>query len=176
MSAEYNEYLETHKSNVIKGLRYLMDAGIIPYYSGHEALVKAANHDESKYSLEEYEAYDDYFYGRENADEDDKKVIDDTFDYAWLHHIHCNPHHWQYWVLTGDDENEKVLEMPASDVYEMIADWWSFSWKNGDLNEIFKWYDDHKERMKLHPKTRKMVEYILKELKKHLEKQTNYAE
>ena len=116
----------------------------------------------SKYSFFEYDAYDNYFYGTRT------EKVESDFNYAWLHHIHNNPHHWQYWVLKHDDEPEEALEMPIQYVYEMICDWWAFSFKKGDLKEIFGWYDKHKG-MVLHPNTRKLVEDILDKIKKILE-------
>ena len=164
MSQQYDEYLHEHVSNVNKAFWWMSDHGVIPpHLPGTMDIL--AMHDGSKYQEEEYDAYDDYFYGKEGKDDDDIKVIDSSFDYAWLHHIHHNPHHWQYWVLIGDDEVPKALEMPVSYVYEMIADWWSFSWKNGDLKEIFKWYDAHKSKMILHENTRKLVEEALQKIK-----------
>ena len=74
-----------------------------------------------------------------------------------------------------DDEPEEVLEMPIEFVVEMIADWWSFSFKKGDLSEIFGWYDKHKD-MKLHPKTRKLVEDILARIKVDLGKEAGHGQ
>jgi hypothetical protein len=80
-----------------------------------------------------------------------------------MNHIHRNPHHWQHWVLVNDDpeEGEVLLEMPEIYIVEMICDWWSFSWsKDTDLTEIFKWYDERKDYIKLHRNTRRRVEII----------------
>lgn len=80
------------------------------------------------------------------------------------------PHHWQYWVLINDDpeEGEIVLEMPYCYILEMICDWWSFSWFKGNLLEIFSWYEEHKNYIKLHPNTRKLVEDILSRIQNKL--------
>ena len=165
MSKEYDTYIEEHISNVQKAVRWLFAHDIIPQN------VDVSGHDLSKRSKEEYDAYDDYFYGKDEADEDDQEVINEAFDYAWLHHIHHNPHHWQYWVLISDDEGTKALEMPEKFVYEMIADWWSFSWKSGNLREIFDWYEKHKSKMRLHPDTKKLVEKILNGIKWELDRE-----
>ena len=169
MSQVYDEYIHEHVSNVVKAFNWLIDHQIIPTkpttWLDFQVYQEIANHDDSKWEGCEYDAYDDYFYGKEGRDEEDIKVINDSFNYAWLHHIHNNPHHWQYWVLLEDEGKTKALEMPESCVYEMISDWWSFSWKTGNLSEIFKWYDEHKDRMVLHEKTRKLVEEILGRLK-----------
>lgn len=123
---------------------------------------KLQNTMNQKNGHEEYEAYDRYFYGNPSF------KAKQEFNYAWLHHIHHNSHHWQYWVLQNDDDGEEVLEMPYHYVVEMICDWWSFSWSKGNLDEIFEWYEKHKD-MKLHPETRKLVEEILGRIKKELE-------
>lgn len=118
-------------------------------------------HDASKSKPDEYEAYDAYFYGGNRS-----YAVVQAFQRAWLLHIHRNPHHWQHWVLINDDpgEGEVLLEMPYNYIIEMICDWWAFSWAEGNLSEIFSWYDEHKDYIKLNPKTRETVEDILWEL------------
>lgn len=122
-------------------------------------------HDASKSKPDEYEAYDAYFYGGNRS-----YAVVQAFQRAWLLHIHRNPHHWQHWVLINDDpgEGEVLLEMPYNYIIEMICDWWAFSWAEGNLSEIFSWYDEHKDYIKLNPKTRETVEDILWELRGRL--------
>lgn len=171
MSEKYNEYLKNHIEGVKKAYIWLEDHfEDIPRNMGTHAIWMIADHDASKYGPEEYDAYDEYFYGKNKS----YKVVSD-FNYAWLHHIHHNPHHWQYWVLKHDDEPEEALEMPYWYVIEMICDWWSFSFNKGNLMEIFDWYEKHKD-MVLHEKTRKLVEDILDRIKKELEKEKEESE
>lgn len=180
MSYAYDSYLKEHIGNISRGLHWMVDhldfqkLGIDGFQTGN-VILRADEHDRSKYGKEEYDAYDAYFNGGNRS----YQVVRD-FDYAWLHHIHQNPHHWQYWVLLEDDGGKpKALEMPVTLVLEMIADWWTFSWKTGNLEEIFDWYDTHKNHMILHEKTRKLVEDILYELHKAVieqEKQTGGTE
>ena len=54
--------------------------------------------------------------------------------------------------------------MPLVYIYEMIADWWTFSWKSNNLMEMFKWYGDHRSHIMLHSETRAIVEDILKRM------------
>lgn len=70
-----------------------------------------------------------------------------------------------------DDEPEEILEMPLEYVIEMIADWWSFSFRSGNLREIFSWYETHEPGMILHPKTKNLVEDILGRIKDELDKE-----
>lgn len=168
MSKEYDLYLRKHRENVKKGWDWLCEN--LP-----EITEKTVNlsrmidfHDFSKEDSEEYHAYDVYFYGKNRS-----YNVTRNFNYAWLHHIHENGHHWQHWVLFNDDPNNGMvaLEMPYDDIVEMICDWWSFSWGNGKLDEIFKWYDEHKDYIKLAQETRRIVEDILSQIKKKLEKE-----
>ena len=168
MSEKYDEYLKEHKENVVKGFNWFKNnlAEILPYDENDLSELEhqiCYTHDFSKSQPDEYEAYDEYFYGKSKS-----SYVVDEFNKAWLLHIHRNPHHWQYWVLQNDDPNngEIVLEMPYNCIIEMICDWWSFSWKKGDLTEIFSWYDERKKYIKLAPNTRKYVEDIFEKMKK----------
>lgn len=167
MSYEYDQYLKNHKENVVKGLEWI-EANIPELLetcldSGWGIIF---HHDASKTNPDEYDAYDAYFYGANKSHE-----VVQNFRKAWLTHIHLNPHHWQHWVLINDDpsEGEIVLDMPEEYILEMICDWWAFSWAKGNLNEIFFWYDEHKDYMKLSKATRKRVEDILAKIKEKLE-------
>lgn len=168
MSTKYDEYLEQHIANVNKAADWICEhfpevgEKIEAWKSGGGYIFPS--HDKSKFSEEEYKAYDTYFYA--DPGKEDVKA----FNYAWLHHIHNNPHHWQYWVLQHDDEPEEALEMPYEYVVEMICDWWSFSFAKGNLHEIFDWYEAHSD-MKLHENTRKLVEEFLERIRLQLNKE-----
>ena len=165
MSLAYDEYLAEHIGNVNKGLHWMLDnLGLSQEEkTAIETAMVSFNHDESKYSIEEYNAYDQYFYGGNRS----YKVVQD-FNYAWLHHIHQNPHHWQYWVLLEDDPEVglpyKTLPIPLPYIFEMIADWWSFSWKNGNLFEIFNWYAEHRDKQYIDLNSRMILERILEKI------------
>ena len=161
MSVQYDDYLKQHRGNVQKGLLWFEEH--LPYIQilegvNHDTLLRAANeHDHS---------YDDYFYSGNRT-----HLVVNNFNRAWLRHIHLNPHHWQHWILVRDEPNEgtKALDMPPIHIVEMICDWWAFSWKSGNLYEIFEWWDKHKEYMILSPRTRNTVEAILDALKDTLD-------
>ena len=166
MSDKYNEYIIEHKQNVEKGFYWLVEnlPEIFDDNVRTECFNNIRQHDASKHDKEEYEAYDAYFYGNQSY-----QVVEE-FRYAWLRHIHKNPHHWQHWILNNDnpEEGEVILDMPDCYIIEMICDWWAFSWKKGKLDEIFGWYDDRKGYMKMSEYTRKKVEDILDKLEKKL--------
>ena len=167
MIQDYDNYLEEHIKNVKIAFEWMLIN--IPElfkdydseYLGEVLLNKIDQHDKSKYSEEEYFAYCEYFYG---SNKDTKETLE-NFNAAWLHHQHYNPHHWQHWLLRQDDGETRALEMPYNHLLEMICDWWAFSWKQGNLYEIFDWYEINKHKQVLHDSTKKTVEMILNKLK-----------
>lgn len=117
MSKEYDAYISEHKHNVQSAYDWLYEnlPGVI---RGHSIDEDISVHDISKYRDIEYEAYDDYFYGEKTKD------VKEAFNYAWLHHNHNNPHHWQYWILINDDPENGIEALPMSYnfIVEMICD------------------------------------------------------
>ena len=166
MSAQYDQYLTQHRSNVRRGYEWLCKnlPDVVENVTNAGWFAEFA-HDKSKNEPDEYDAYDAYFYGHNRSYE-----VVQNYQRAWLLHVHRNPHHWQHWILINDDpeEGEIILEMPYDYIIEMICDWWSFSWFKGNLLEIFSWYEEHKNYIKLHPNTRKLVEDILSRIQNKL--------
>ena len=124
---KYKDYILQHQENVLSGYKWILENLPDVVLERDKPVIwnNLTHHDLSKYSEDEFDAYAEHFYGRTQGKEDD---VD--FDYAWLHHIHHNPHHWQYWVIPAHDEKEfKILDMPYPTIIEMICDWWSFSFK-----------------------------------------------
>lgn len=164
MSAKYDEYIIEHKSNVTRAFDWL--AKNLPEIFPNENFKSevewqcTANHDKSKYEQFEYDAYDKYFYGSRSYE------VVQNFNLAWLRHIHMNPHHWQHWILINDDPElgEQCLEIPLNYIIEMICDWWSFSWRSGNLYEIFDWYAKHRDNMRINETSRKNIEHILDQI------------
>lgn len=175
MSKIYDEYIMEHKYNVLRGFEWMHAhmSGITSEKTWELAEYLCANmHDYSKNSEEEYDAYDRYFYGSRSYENTQE------FNKAWLHHIHNNPHHWQHWILIQDDKDKGMvcLDMPDEYIIEMVCDWWSFSWKQQNLMEIFNWYDERKDYIQLSVATRAKVELILKTLKESLESKKESVE
>ena len=156
MSKAYTEYIIDHCANVRKAYEWLVSHKIIADKFMH----RIHTHDLSKYSDDEYGAYDKYFYGKEKT-----KEVKEAFNFAWLHHIHANPHHWQHWVLINDDDGTNALEMPEEYVVEMLCDHLAFSFRENKLDEIFDWYKSHKNIMILHKKSRELYESLLNKYK-----------
>lgn len=162
MSKEYNKYLQEHRANVAAAFNWIQQHMPELIYGDYDLERQiTADHDKSKSDVEEYKAYDDYFYGK-----DQSYSVKQKFNQAWLHHIHNNPHHWQHWVLNNDDPNEGTIfmDMPYNYILEMICDWWSFSFKQNKLDEIFNWYNERKNYIQLSDNTRTIVEDILRRI------------
>ncbi len=163
LSLQYDEYLRTHLENVRNALNWMYEHNI---YEEADISLLGLKHDASKFTAEEYPAYDWYFYGNDDKTQEE---INKAFDYAWIHHIHNNQHHWQHWLLLNDDGSSMALEMPARYVYEMIADWWSFSWKNDNLYEVFDFYESHRPKMILNANTAVLIEETLSKIREALD-------
>lgn len=115
-------------------------------------------HDLSKFSPSEWGPYVEYFYG-DSAPDDRRSnhTRDDRFDFAWLHHLHHNRHHWQWWIRNGDDGTTRVFEMTPTYRREMLCDWIGAGKAQGKPDTA-GWYHANKHKMKMHPSTRAWVE------------------
>lgn len=173
MSKSYDEYLEDHIENVKKAFNWMIDQGVLDFLDLNDDEIEKYskviyNHDNTKYWADEYEAYDRYFYPDEYEDNPSFLQRVEEYQRAWLEHMHRNPHHWQHWVLINDNGFFTVLPMPEVYVIEMICDWWSFSWKKGNLYEIFDWIDENSSHILLDNETTRLVEKILNRIRVRL--------
>lgn len=132
-------------------------------------------HDNSKFLSDEWFAYVDSFYGGPFEAVDSTPAglkyqgfhmktvgtVQLAFDQAWLLHQHRNPHHWQFWMLTQDEDEPKILAMPYRFVLEMVADWKGAGRAQGHGNNIIPWYEKNRDKIKLHSETRHCVEKLI---------------
>jgi len=144
--------------SILKYLRYIT---IHKWYVMVECFkrglfIQGLLHDASKLLPCEFIPYMNFFTKKDKSD-----TAKQAFNKAWLHHIHCNPHHWQYWMLQeeGNESGLKIFEIPHNYVIEMICDW-------EGMSKIFKsstkeWYSKNKDKMVLHEETRKKIELLL---------------
>jgi hypothetical protein len=133
----------------------------------------AITHDLSKFHPREWFPYVDKFYGgpwpehhygdwrNVLGDKYTQEWVDRRFDVAWNHHQKRNPHHWQYWVLREDDGATKCLEMPDHYRREMLADWYGAGMAINGKADSRSWYLKNRDKILLHPETRRKVEYKL---------------
>lgn len=82
------------------------------------------------------------------------------FKYAWLHHIHHNPHHWEYWV-SYDKGEPRAQVMPDKYVREMVADWKAAGKIYSGKEDAANWYQKNKCNMVLHWNTHKAIMQLL---------------
>lgn len=152
---KYKQYVLTHKKNVEKFANWLktncpevfegVDLGAF-----NEVI---SEHDESKFSVEEFEPYANFWYN-----DQDHYDYDPAYEAAWEHHWMNNEHHPEHWL--GED-------MPLIYILEMICDWGSFSIAKGDLSEVIDYYyeqacdDDEKN---LSDNTKEIIEDILRQI------------
>ena len=169
---EYAKYIREHTNNVKKAYRW-MRKYIPEIFLNWKERIKTdftvMKHDLSKWSGKEFTPYSKHFKGSER----EKAESQEAFQNAWNHHQKVNKHHWQYWVLIDKDGHPQAMDMPFENIVEMIADWWSFSWKTGKLEEIFGWYAANKPKMILSTKTSATVEMILNKIKVKLHQLEN---
>ena len=126
-------------------------------------------HDWSKFRPSEWLPYVRYFYGTWPEAPDvwrwcphytgpTKQSVQSDFDYAWLLHQRRNAHHWQYWILIQDEDEDRVLPMPDHYRREMLADWRGAGRAITGKDNTQSWYKSHKDKMQLHPETRRWIE------------------
>lgn len=146
---ENKNYILEHKANVKKFADWLKEN--LPELFDNVDLEAfdeiIEEHDESKFSEEEFEPYAQKWFG------DGKKSL--AYEEAWKHHWINNEHHPEFWL--GED-------MPYIYILEMICDWGSFSIKSGNMKELSDFYynkakDD--EEKNLSDATKEIIEEIL---------------
>lgn len=158
---EYDKYLDGHLNGVKEAFNQFRNLSILDPVVDDQTMTATKElidkHDSSKFGIEEYDAYANYFYRERGSQSADEK-----FNFAWNHHIHHNPHHWQYWVLINDEDEPKInpLDMPIPYIIEMLCDWNSFSKKDPN-STADKWYEKNKENMILSSHTKYFIERLL---------------
>ena len=149
----YLDYIDKHRNYVYTaflrfGQKICLALSLV--HGEYDTLRRCvSNHDNSKYDPEEFEGYRQFFYPKEG---EEKNM--DWFRKAWHHHYGVNSHHWEHY-LTSDGPQE----MPKLDVAEMLLDWiaMSMNFKNSPV----VWYNQNKDKIEFHKKTRDQVEQVL---------------
>jgi hypothetical protein len=151
---EYKNYVIQHKERVSQFADWLK-ANLPDVFEGVDPdsfMELIEEHDESKFSEEEFEPYAKKWFG-------DKKKTPE-YEAAWEHHWQNNEHHPEYWL--GED-------MPLIYILEMLCDWGSFSIASGDMRELSDFYynkakDDPEKN--LSENTKNIIEEILSKIEK----------
>lgn len=84
------------------------------------------------------------------------------FDFAWLLHQKRNRHHWQWWILVRDNDDNKgeyvIFDIPLVYRKEMLADWNGAGKAQGFGTNTKVWYDKNRGKLRLHLNTRLWIE------------------
>lgn len=148
----------------------------------------AVIHDWQKFTPAEWKAYRINFFGPYKKDER-PQWLKDLFEQAWRHHLQHGPHHWEYWVHVQEMQEMQVdainsyqgadilpdafilqltantkiwvREMPERYMREMLADWRGAGRAIKGEDDSYGFYHSKKEKIRLHPETRKWIELQL---------------
>ena len=169
---EYFNYINTHRYNVkyafIKYGDILVKSFLDDFNGGYTLLYsilenRVSNHDNSKTSSSEYDAYRMRFHPIE---EEKDFATDDNpnFAAAWKHHYTNNDHHPEYYYIYEDDKPVDVKEMPIDAIIEMALDWVAMGMNNGN-SKAYDYYKKVEHDFMMHPESRKKFEKCLNIIK-----------
>lgn len=153
---KYKQYVLTHKERV-KKFSIWLQRNLPEIFNSIDINVfneLINEHDDSKFSEEEFEPYANFWYN-----DSDHYDYDPEYEAAWEHHWMNNEHHPEYWL--GQD-------MPYIYILEMLCDWGSFGIANGNILELVDYYysearDDNEKNLSAN--TKKIIEEILEQIK-----------
>ena len=132
-------------------------------------------HDLSKYSPTEFLNGARYYQGTRspnNAEREDK-----GYSEAWMHHKGRNRHHYEYWTdMNRETKNYESLPMPRKYLVEMVMDrraaCMTYQGKNYRDDSSLIYFNRGLEKDRMHPQTRRELEYVLTMLAEQGEKET----
>lgn len=87
-----------------------------------------------------------------------REVSQREYDFAWLHHINLNDHHWQWWVMKNE-YGQKTVKMSDGAMREMLAEMYLTAKKSNVT--VYQWYQRNKNTMILHRETRQELERLI---------------
>lgn len=165
-----------HLKSVLQHKHYVYRAGRM---IGGIPLWRLITHDWSKFSPTEMRGY---------AGNKGGAVSKERWARAWIHHLSCNPHHPEHWLLSwrGNPDfydgvgefvadNVVVLPMPLTYVREMVADFMGSSKGYTGSYDIAPWINKEGKRMRLHTDTVTKLDRVLHEIGYHLTDDWSYV-
>ena len=157
---EYRQYIIEHINNVKKAFNEYGELLCKELELDlQEIMNQIEEHDESKWSAEEFDLYRRKFFPEPDEDE----ISDYDFNIAWLHHIHYNPHHPEHWIYYDEDTNKiSIYNMPDKYIVEMLCDWIGMGYKLN--NKVYEWYHKEGYSKLFSDPTRFKVEYLLNKI------------
>lgn len=167
MSFQTDAYTES----LLKHINYVQKAGKELGVSN----LQLGIHDASKFSEAEFMPYARYFFdenGNSITDPSRRSIyVNRDFVYAWHHHVHNNPHHWNHWTYpagwTPDNSDDIVngcLMMPYNYILEMVADWMGASYAYTGSWDLTDWLESNYDKVQMHPVSKQHLKNILYDL------------
>jgi len=151
----YLKYIMEHKSNILKAydemlkckdLEWIMQDPLIQV----RLLIRAHNHDDSKLSKAEFNAYRKHYFPVDIKEFNDNA---EAYQQAWEHHKNTNDHHWQARVNWKDEDFNINTELAC---LENVMDWLAVGYKLGD--RPYEYYEQNKDKIILSKKQREFIE------------------
>ena len=121
-------------------------------------------HDRSKWAVEEFNAYRQYFYPEVNESKNES-----IFNEAWIHHFSINDHHPEYWIIEYNHHLDEIInenfsnlqsyDMSIEAIIEMFADWLAMSLKL--KTSLIEWYNKEGYKYPYSDRTRKLIDVLI---------------
>ena len=132
-------------------------------------------HDLSKYSPTEFKVGARYFQGNRSPNGAERE--EKGYSEAWMHHKGRNRHHYEYWTdLNLTTNRYEAIPMPRKYLAEMVMDRIAAckTYRKAAYTDAaaLEYLESSRERLLLHPETKRQLEYILTMLKEQGEKVT----
>ena len=134
-------------------------------------------HDLSKYSPSEFLVGAKYYQGTRSPNNAEREDI--GYSSAWLHHKGRNKHHYEYWIdysLHAKPGGMLPCPMPDKYIAEMIMDRIAackvYHKDAYTCKDPLLYYQSSQTPPPLHPKTKKMLEFLLHMLADRGEEET----
>ena len=121
-------------------------------------------HDLSKYSWPEFRVGARYYQGVRSPNTAERE--DKGYSEAWMHHKGRNRHHYEYWTdMNRETRNYESLPMPRKYLVEMVMDRIAAcKVYQGDAYtdaSALIYLEKGVDRIRMHPRTQRELEYIL---------------
>lgn len=123
-------------------------------------------HDLSKYSPTEFLVGARYYQGDRSPNNAEREAI--GYSTSWLHHKGRNKHHFEYWIdFSAKDIPGGMAAVPMPDKYiiEMFMDRVAackvYHGDHFTTKDPMIYYESRNERILLHDKTKKKLEFLL---------------
>lgn len=121
-------------------------------------------HDLSKYAATEFRSGVRYYQGNRSPNTAEREVR--GYSEAWIHHKGRNPHHYEYWTdLSRETGKYESVPVPRKYLVEMVMDRRAacmvYQGENYKPGSALEYLEKSRERLLMHPQTKRELEYIL---------------